>query len=98
MHGIVREEFAVLLRKLCRERLVVRDYKRGFADIGYNIRHRESLAGAGGCADQDVISLVPCLKGFNLEIIDSESERRHEGVAFDEVHFPASLPMPMEPK
>ena len=46
VHSILGEEFSILLRELCRERLVVREDEGRFIILGDNICHGKCLARA----------------------------------------------------
>ena len=56
MDGVVREKALELLVELGRERLVVRENQRGFAELSNDIGRGERLAGAGR-AEQDLPGL-----------------------------------------
>ena len=90
VHRVLREEFAILLRELCSERLVVREYERRLVVLGYHIRHREGLARAGHAEERLVCkpSLESFLEFFNrLWLV---ARRRIGGVEFEISHMTKS--------
>src|SRR3989344_8314700 len=63
MHGVVGKEVTIFGRKLGRERLVVRDYKRGLLALFDDIRHRKRLTGTGDT--QERLVALPVFEAFD---------------------------------